>query len=124
MSRDTVADVLNQIMNAKRIGKSSLEIAKRSKLLISILALGKLKGYIKDYSLNKNILKIEFGKLNKIRAIKPRFTLKVQQIEKYESRYLPAKGLGILIISSSQGLITNDTAKEKNIGGSLIAYIY
>jgi small subunit ribosomal protein S8 len=124
MSQDIVADVLNQIMNAKRVGKIILESNKHSKLLISILALGKLKGYIKNYSVEKKVLKIEIGKLNKCKAVSPRFTLKVQQIEKYEKRYLPARGFGMLIISTSQGLITNDTAKEKNIGGSLIAYIY
>ena len=124
MTVDTLTDLLNQIMNAKRRGKKTLETKKHSKLLISILALGKLKGYIKDYSLSKSILKIEFPNLRKCKAILPRYTVKVPQIEKYELRYLPAKGLGILIISTSHGLLTNETAREKNIGGSLIAYMY
>ena len=124
MSKDIVADALNEIMNAKRAGKLSLEINAYSKFLISILALAKLKGYIKNYEMGNNILKIEIAKLNKCRAIKPRYTVKVEQIEKYESRYLPARNLGILVISTPQGLMTNQTAKEKNIGGSLIAYMY
>ena len=124
MSQDIIADALNKIMNAKRAGKSSLILKRYSKFLISILALAKLKGYIKDYSLSKNILKIEIGRLNNCKAIKPRFTASLNEIEKYEARYLPAKGKGILIISTSQGIMTNDTAREKNIGGCLIAYIY
>ena len=124
MSHDVIADALNKIMNAKRAGKLSLEINFRSKLLISILALAKFKGYIKDYKVTGRILKIELGNLNKCNAVKPRFTLTVEEIEKYEKRYLPAKDFGILILTTSKGLMTNQTAKEKNIGGSLIAYMY
>ena len=124
MSQDIVADGLNQIMNAKRTGKKSLELQRHSKFLISILALAKLKGYIEDYKVDNKILKIKISKLNKCKAVKPRYTIRTAYIEKYEKRYLPAKDFGILVISTPQGLITNLTAKEKNIGGSLIAYMY
>ena len=124
MSQDIVADTLNKIMNAKRARKSELEAQRSSKFLISVLALAKLKGYIKDYKLSGRNLKIEIGKLNKCGAIKPRFTVTVSEIEKYEKRYLPAKEFGLLIISTSKGLVTNQTAKEKNLGGCLIAYMY
>ena len=124
MSQDIVADTLNQIINAKKSGKSILEVTHSSKLLISVLALAKLKGYIKDYKLDKKILKIEIGKLNDCNAIKPRYTISVSQIEKYEKRYLPARNFGMLILSTTKGLMTNHTAREKNIGGSLIAYMY
>ncbi len=124
MSQDIVADVLNQIMNAKRSRQSDLEVNYSSRLLISVLALAKLKGYIKDYKHGKKTLKIEIGKLNECNAIKPRYNVTVQEIEKYEKRYLPAKGLGMIIVSTSRGLMTNQTAKEKNLGGSLIAYMF
>lgn len=124
MSQDVVADALNKLMNAKKAGKSSIEVNSYSKLLISVLALAKLKGYVKDYKLSGKSLKIEIGRLNECMAIKPRFTVTIEEIEKYEKRYLPAIGFGIIIISTSQGLLTNQTARDKNIGGSLIAYIY
>ncbi len=124
MSQDIVADALNQIMNAKRARKSSLEINHQSKLLISVLALAKLKGYVKDYKHGKKTLKVEIGKLNECNAIKPRFNVTIEEIEKYEKRYLPAQAFGMLIISTSKGLMTNQTAKEKNLGGSLIAYMF
>ncbi len=124
MSQDIVADGLNQIMNAKRARKKEVVLTRYSKLLISVLALAKLKGYIKDYGLDSGKLQVEFGKLNECKAIKPRYTVTVNEIEKYQRRYLPAKDFGILIMSSSKGLITDQTAKEKNTGGCLIAYIY
>lgn len=124
MSQDTVADALNQIMNMKRAGKEELEIKKHSKLLLSVLAIAKLKGYIKDYKADGTKLKIKLGKLNGCNAIKPRYLVKIAHIERYVQRYLPAKNLGILIISTSQGLMTHQTAQDKNLGGSLIAYFF
>ena len=124
MSQDIVSDALNQMMNALRAKHSSVTVKRHSKLLLSVLAIAKLKGYVKSYKTEGNILQVEFGKLNGCNSIKPRFMVSVPSIDKYVSRYLPAKHLGILIISTSQGLMTHQTAQDKNIGGSLIAYMY
>jgi len=124
MSQDIVADALNQMLNAMKAGRTSIVVARHSKLLISVLAIAKLKGYVKEYKADGNSLKIEIGKLNHCRAIKPRYIVKVDDMDKYAKRYLPAKDLGILIVSTSQGLMTHQTAQDKNIGGSLLAYFY
>lgn len=124
MSQDTVADGLNVIMNAKKAGKKEVHIEMHSKLLLSVLAIGKLKGYIKNYKTEGTKLHVEIGKLNSCKAIKPRYMVQVDEIEKYITRYLPAKNIGTLIISTSQGLMTHQTALDKNLGGSLIAYMY
>ncbi len=124
MSQDIIADALNKMLNAARAGKNTVSVARHSKLLISVLAIAKLKGYVKNYRVENNILNIETDKLNNCKAIKPRFVVRVEDIEKYAKRYLPARDIGIVIISTSQGLMTHHTAEEKNIGGSLIAYFY
>ena len=124
MSQDIVSDALNKMLNARKAGKTSLTVRRHSKFLLSILAIAKLKGYVKSYKVTDSILTIEFGNINGCQAIKPRFIVKVADIDKYVTRYLPAKNLGIIIISTSQGLMTHQTAQDKNIGGSLIAYIY
>ena len=126
MSQDIVSDALNKMMNAKKAGKSSLEVSRHSRLLLSLLALAKLKGYVKNYKLDSssNILTIELGNLHGCSAIKPRFLIQADEIGKYVSRYLPSAGLGMLIVSTNQGLMTHLTAQEKNIGGSLIAYMF
>ena len=124
MSQDVVADTLNQVMNAKRAGKDYLEVERHSKLLLNVLEVAKKWGYL-DFNLtDKKKLKIKINKLNECRAIKPRFNVKVDDIEKYIRRFLPSRGFGILILSSSSDLITQEEAYEKNIGGSLIAYFY
>lgn len=124
MSQDIVADALNRIMNAKRAGKTELDIKHHSRLLTSVLAIAKLKGYVKNYKVSGTSLHVEIGKLNGCKAIKPRFMVPVGRIEKYTKRYLPAKNMGIIIISTSSGLMTHTTALDKNLGGSLIAYLF
>ena len=124
MSQDIVADSLNQIMNAKKANKNLVVLKHQSKLLFSVLAIAKLKGYIKSYKAEGREVKVEIGQINGCQAIKPRFIISVSDIEKYVKRYLPAKDLGILILSTSQGLMTHQTAEDKKLGGSLIAYIY
>ena len=67
---------------------------------------------------------IEFGKINACKAVKPRYVVKTKDIDKYVRRYLPARDMGMVIISTSKGLMTHQTALEKNLGGSVIAYFY
>jgi small subunit ribosomal protein S8 len=124
MSHDIVADALNQLMNAKRAGEKTVTLKFKSKFLLSVLAIAKLKGYVKSYSEENGQLVVEVAKLNGCQAIKPRFLVHAEDIEKYTKRYLPAKDLGVIIISTSQGLMTHTTAQEKGLGGSLIAYLY
>jgi small subunit ribosomal protein S8 len=124
MSQDIVSDALNRIMNAKRARKDTVELIYHSKLLSSVLAIAKLKGYIKSYKVHEGKMVVEIDKLNYCKAIKPRYAVKVDEVGKYERRYLPAKNFGIIIISTSKGLMTHQTAQEKNLGGSLLAYFY
>jgi small subunit ribosomal protein S8 len=124
MSQDIVSDGLNQIMNALRAKKSSLTLKRHSRLLISILAIAKLKGYISSYSIDGTKLNIEIGKLNACNSIKPRYYVQKDEVERFTKIYLPAKDIGIIIISTSKGIMTHQTAADKNLGGSLLAYFY
>jgi small subunit ribosomal protein S8 len=86
-------------------------------------------GYIKEFEYIENkrggVVKIKLiSKINNAKAIKPRFPCKNTEIEKFEKRFLPAKGFGILLISTPKGLMTNVEAKKKGLGGALIAYVY
>ena len=125
MSQDVVADALNQIMNAKRIGKTSLEISKYSKLLINLFSLMQEKEHI-EFKVDENEKKIviKILKLNECRAVKPRYHVRIEEIDKYLRRYLPSRNFGSLIISTSQGLVDHNQAYENNTGGSVVAYFY
>ncbi len=123
MSQDIVADAINQIMNAKRAKKQEVKINRSSKVIIAVLELMKNKGYL-DYEIIDKKIIITAININECKAIKPRFNVSVKDIDKYVKRFLPARNFGVLIISTSKGLLTHEEAQEKNIGGSLIAYIF
>lgn len=123
MSQDIVADALNQIMNVKRARKTEVRIKKYSKFLINLFDLMKKLDYL-DYEIENKEIKIKIKKINACRAIKPRFNVSVDEIDKYVRRFLPARDFGFIIVSTSKGLLTHEEALEKNIGGSLIAYVF
>lgn len=126
MSHDVVADGLNMIRNAKKAGDKNVKIKRISNLLIEILKIMKQKGAIKKYKIDskEKSIEISLGELVDCKAVKPRFSVKKDQIEKYRRRYLPARNIGIMILSTNKGLITHEEAEEEQIGGSLIAYFY
>ncbi len=126
MSHDVVADGLNMIWNAKKARKENLKINRISNLLIEVLKIMKQEGAIKKYKINskEKSVDVTIGELNTCKAIKPRFSCDVSQIEKYRRRYLPARNIGTMILSTNKGLITHKEAQEEQIGGCLIAYFY
>ncbi|MEK6842433.1 MAG: 30S ribosomal protein S8 [Nanoarchaeota archaeon] len=126
MSQDIVADAINMIRNANKAGKDSVEIKKISNLLIEILKIMKQKGVIKKYKIDskEKSIEVSIGDLIECKAVKPRFSVDKSQIEKYKRRYLPARNIGTMLISTNKGLKTHEEAEEEGIGGSLIAYFY
>lgn len=126
---DTLANALSKILANDRLGKQEITIFPSSKIMKKMLEILKDRLYVGEYTEVQddkgNYLKINLiGKINKCGVIKPRFAIKVEDFEKYEKRYLPSRDFGIMIISTSKGLMTHKDAKKKNIGGRLIAYCY
>ena len=126
MSHDVAADALNMIKNAKIAGKENVKINRISNLLIEILKIMKQEGAIKKYRIDADdkSIQLTIGDLLECKAVKPRFTVKKEDIEKYRRRYLPSTKMGTLIISTNKGLITHEEAEREKIGGCLIAYFY
>ncbi|MCX8194629.1 MAG: 30S ribosomal protein S8 [Candidatus Micrarchaeota archaeon] len=128
MANDPLADALNTIKTHERFAKPSCSI-KPSKLIRETLKILQRKGYIGDFEFVDDGLSGYFkvqllGRINECGAVKPRFAVKKSEWGEWESKYLPGIGFGIFIVSTPQGLMTNEEAKEKGLGGRLIAYIY
>lgn len=125
MSQDIVADGLNQVMNSKRVGKTTVVIKRYSKLLLNLFEMMKAKGHI-DYSVDEETrtVTVEVIKLNECKAVKPRYYASVDTIEKYMRRFLPSRNFGDLVISTNKGLMNHKDAISSNMGGSVIAYFY
>nr|AJS12623.1 30S ribosomal protein S8 [uncultured archaeon] len=124
MSQDLISDTLNQILNAKRIGKEQVVVKRASKLLLNVLEIAQKYEYIKDFKKTGKSIEIIIGNINNCGAVKPRFNVTRKTLEKYMKRYLPARDFGILLISTNQGVMTHQDSIEKKTGGCLIAYFY
>lgn len=126
---DTLANAMSQILNAERIGRTECTIKNISKITEIIIEILKENGFVGEYSLTNNV-KGKFitvkllGKINKCGAIKPRFPVKLDEYKKFEKRYLPATDFGVIIVSTSKGMMTHNKAIDQKLGGKLIAYCY
>lgn len=126
---DTLSNTLSKIRNAEKIGMRECFISPISKIIKQVLILMKENHYIGDFEevhdKRGGLIKLNLiGKINKCGTIKPRFAVSKYGFEMFEKRYLPAKGFGVLIVSTNQGIMDHEEAKKKQIGGKLIAYVY
>lgn len=64
------------------------------------------------------------AKINKCGIITPRFSVKKNEFLEWERQFLPAYSMGILLVSTSQGIMSHHEAQEKNLGGVLVGYVY
>ncbi|MGD9275706.1 MAG: 30S ribosomal protein S8 [Candidatus Pacearchaeota archaeon] len=126
MSHDVVADAINMMRNAKKARKEVVKINRISNVFIEVLKIMKQHGAVKKYKIDakEKSIEVTLGDFFDCRAIKPRFSCKFDMIERYKRRYLPARNIGVMIISTNKGLMTHKEAEEEKIGGSLIAYFY
>jgi small subunit ribosomal protein S8 len=126
---DTLSNVLSQIVSYEKAGKKEFTTKNNSKLVKKVLTLMQdnkfIGGFEEIQDAKGNLLKIYMiGCINDVGVIKPRFSVTRETYEKFEKRFLPAKDFGILIISTTKGMMTHVEAKKKNIGGRLISYCY
>ena len=129
MLNDPLANALSKILNAERLGKNSCLIKLGSKVIKEVLRIMQENLFIGEFKEiddgKGGVMKIELiGKINKCGVIKPHYSAKRDEFEKFEKRYLPAKGFGFLIVSTPNGIMIQDDAIKKNSGGVLLAYCY
>ncbi len=131
MNTDPIADMLTRIRNANMVSHPSVEIPS-SKLKVELAKLLKEEGFITDYTIKEvgkfKVLEIEL-KYDEKR--KPVIT-SLKRVSKPGLRtYCKAKnlpqvlgGMGVAIVSTSKGLLTDRKARKENLGGEVLCYIY
>ena len=130
MLHDPLAAALTKIHNAENVGKKDVVIRPASTMILKILELMHEKGYIGSYTVEeegpgRKMVRINLlGNINRCNVIKPRFSTKFAEYTKWEKRYLPDRDFGFLVISTPEGVMTHYDAKEKRIGGKLLAFCY
>ena len=129
MLNDPLANALSVMLNAESRSGKSCSITPASNLIRKILTLMKTHDYIEKFTETETsfgaVLNVELkGMINKCGAVKPNYTVKNKNFEKFEKKFLPAKDFGFLVVSTSRGLMTHVDAKQKSLGGKLVAYFY
>ena len=126
---DTLAVSLSKIENYEKIGRKECLVMPVSKTTQRVLEIMNEKGYLGQAELvtdaRGRAFKVNLlGRVNKCGVIKPRFSVGKLEFEKFEKRYLPAKNMGVLIVSTPKGVMTHEEAKSQGHGGRLLAYCY
>jgi len=129
MQQDTLNDAMAVIRNAEKVGKGECVVRPSSKLIGRVLKVMQENGYIRQFELvndgRSGLFKIALaGQINNCGVIRPRYAVKVAELEKYESRYLPAQDFGVLILTTTKGVVTHADAKKGGVGGKLLAFVY
>jgi len=126
---DPISDLLTRIRNANRALLPAVDIP-HSKMKESIAAILKSEGYISDYSVE--------GKPHRTLRLKLKYQGKKSVIEGLRRisspglrRYVGATeiprvrgGLGVALLSTSEGVMSGNTARKKNLGGELLCYLW
>ena len=129
---DLIADFLTRIRNAYRAGNRIVEIPS-SKMKVAITKILCEKGYILSYKVVEgtpyNTIKIalKYHPQTKVAAIKKIERISKPGLRKYtDVKDMPRvlNGLGIAILSTSKGIITDKEAKQLNVGGEVVCYVY
>lgn len=129
MQHDTLNDAMAVIKNAEKVGKGECVLRPSSKLVGRVLKVMQESGYIKQFEIvddgRSGMFKVTLaGHINDCGVIRPRYAVKVSDLEKYESRYLPAQDFGVLILTTTEGVVTHQDAKRGGVGGKLLAFVY
>ena len=128
-AQNVLANLFATIQNSEMRNKKECLIVPASKLAMEVLKVMQRHKYIGEFEyIDDGIagkLRVQLlGRINKCGIISPRFPVKKNEFSKWESKYLPAVGVGILIVSTNQGVMSHYEAIKRGIGGRLLGYVY
>lgn len=130
MVTDPIADMLTRIRNANQMRYKEVEVP-ASKIKNEIARILKSTGFIVDYKVKKNniqdVLVLSLKYVDKERVITGLKRISKPGLRVYvKAEEVPTvlNGLGIAILSTSKGIMTDKEARENSLGGEVLAYIW
>ena len=130
MVTDPIADMLTRIRNANQMRYKEVEVPS-SKIKVEIAKILKKEGFIADYKVKKNniqdilVLSLKYdGKERVITGLKRISKPGLRVYVKADEVPQVLNGLGIAIISTSKGMMTDKEARKGSLGGEVVAYIW
>ena len=129
MKSNILSIALKNILNAEKKGKRQVLLRPSSKVLIKFLKLMQRKGYIgefeviDDHRCGKIVVEL-LGRINKCGVISPRFDVPVAQIERWCNMILPSRQFGLLVLTTTFGIMDHHEAMHKNTGGKILGFFF
>ena len=131
MVQDNIADMLTRMRNALQMRYETVEV-NGTKMTLGIAEILKKEGFINDYKYEKNVTGDKLTINLKYGQKKERVITGLKRISKSGLRvYAKASeiprvlnGLGIAIISTSKGIMTDKAARKENVGGEVLAFVW
>jgi small subunit ribosomal protein S8 len=128
-SMNPLSNALSTIYNHEERRKRECIIWPASKLIGLVLRVMQKNGYIGEFEFIDDGRAGKFrvqllGRINRCGAVRPHYPVKVEDLEEWEKRYLPSRDIGILVLTTPKGILSNREAKDLRVGGRLLAYVY
>jgi small subunit ribosomal protein S8 len=128
MKHDTLSDVLTAIKNAERNGFKECVVS-GSKIVKEILKIMQKNTYIGSFEFiddgKSGQFKVELlGRINDCGSIRPRSYITKDDFIRWEKRFLPSVNVGILFVTTPNGIMDHRNAKKEGLGGALLGFIY
>ncbi len=128
-SSDPFSNALSGLDNAESVGHLTHTVSPASNQIGSVLEVLYDRGYVDGFEFvddgKSGRFEIELkGAINRCGAVKPRYSAGADEFEKWEKRFLPARDYGTLVVTTSHGIMSHYEARERGIGGQVIAYVY
>ena len=129
---DPIADMLTRIRNGVQANMSAVDVTPCSKVKVEIAKILKKEGYIDNYAVEgegiekKIVVTLKYGPRGEkvITGIKRISKPGLRVYAKGDNLPKVLKGLGVAIISTSDGMMTDREARKQHIGGEVIAYVW
>lgn len=132
MTNDIISDLLTRIRNANSMKYKTVEV-NSSKVVLSIVEILVREGYIAGYTKKEDgakkllVLDLKYNGSKKERVISGLKRISKPSLRVYvNANEMPRvlNGLGIAIVSTSKGIMTDKEARKENLGGEVLAYIW